>query len=417
MWPNLFFKKLSSHQPILVAAAVDYAPKNGNQYGAISDLIRDKAKDQRREQLGIHPPQSAWKPPTTNSDRQKEHEQWLQGGIIIIGRHTFKEYMHGLRQGWTESLEKVDEEEVLANRLSEDGRFDEPEEAAPAEIVSDNTESSVRSPPQPSASPPPLMSPPSALFTPFGRLRQPTQPRQPPHQQNAAPTPDVLTQNPRSIPRHPPLLLVYYPNRLGFLNIPLIIADFFNERKNVRIGCEAAHKLIMNESRPIIPAVSTTDAGDLATSSSSPKTGPSSAANLIAPLLGPMGHGGDLDFALDSEANFGTSFAKLPATIAKARESYYSELPAKLKLARELTRGDREPTKDEQAFPPPTEVELRAQRLSKEKKWTSDEQAWTWLRAGSGVTWDDRFTGALRVFEESAHTVDNYSQPDSRTTP
>jgi len=208
--------------------------------------------------------------------------------------------------------------------------------------------------------------------------------------------PDVLAQIPQIVPQHPPLLLVYYPNRLGFLNIPLIIADFFNERKNVRIGCEAAYKLIMNESRPLVPPVSTASAEDPASSSLLPAKG--------SPP-GPMGYGGDLDFALDSEADFGKSFAKLPGTIAKARESYYSELPAKLKLARELARGDREPTKDEQAFPPPTEVELRAQRLSKEKRWTSDEQAWTWLRTGSGVVWDDRFKETLKVFDTPANTT------------
>lgn len=376
---------------------MDYAPKNGNQYGAISDLIRDKARDQRREQLGIHPLPSPWKPTTVNSDREKDHERWVQGGIIIIGRHTFKEYMHGLQRGWTESLEKIDEEEAFANRLSEDGRFDEPDEVPPAEAVSDDTPPSIPSLPQPSNNPPPPpqpKSPLSALFAPLGGTRQPPQPRHILSQQGATPMPDVLAQIPQSIPPHPPLLLVYYPNRLGFLNIPLIIADFFNERKNVRIGCEAAYKLIMNESRPLVPPVSTTSAEDLASSSLSPeKESPP----------GPMGHGGDLDFALDSEADFGKSFAKLPGTIAKARESYYSELPAKLKLARELARGDREPTKDEQAFPPPTEVELRAQRLSKEKRWTSDEQAWVWLRAGSGVVWDDRFKEALKVFDTPAN--------------
>ena len=382
---------------------MDYALRNGNQYGAISDLIRDKAKDQRREQLGVYSPASPWKPQTTNTDRAREYEQWLQGGIILIGRHTFKEYMHGLQQGWTESLEKVDEEEMLANRLSEDGRFDEPEEALPAEVVGDDIPSSVLPLPQPTVNSPPLpQSKQRAVFAPLGGLQRPPQPRQPQPQQNVMPTPDGLAQIPQAIPQHPPLLLVYYPNRLGFLNIPLIIADFFNERKNVRIGCEAAYSLIMNETRPIIPPTSTSNTGELTPSSAKP--GLPLTVDSISPPLGPMcmGHGGDLDFALDSEANFGKSFDKLPTTTAKARESYYSELPAKLGLARDLARGEREPTGDEQAYPPPTEVELRAQRLSKEKKWTSDEQAWMWLRAGSGVAWDDRFRDALRVFDTSA---------------
>lgn len=369
-------------------------------YGAISELIRDKAKEQRREQLGILPPASPWSPPTA-VDKQKEHERWMEGGTILIGRHTFKEYMHGLQQGWTESLQAVDAEEVLANRLSEDGRFDEPEEPFALDPGSNETGSSDDSPPSsssPALRPSPTARPPSSLFAPLSRNQQPSP--QSSLSESTSAVPESMTQIPESIPIQPPILLVYYPNRLGFLNIPLIIADFFNERKNVRIGCEAAYKLVMNESRPFIPPTSTIISKDEGSSSPTEngETETTSVPESSGSALGLMGHGGDADFAVDSEDNFGKSFAKLPKTTAKARESYYKELPDKLKLARALARGEREPTKDEQAYPPSTEVELRSQRLSKEKKWTSDEDAWKWLRAGSGVTWDERFESALRVF-------------------
>lgn len=401
-------------QPILVAAAIDYAPKNGNQYGAISDLVRDKAKEQRRIELGIFPPPSPWTPPTSELSREAEHQRWLEGGTILIGRHTFKEYMHGLQRGWTESLVKVDDEEALANRLADDGRFDEIEDPSPStdDSVPDEQPAPVAPVPTSQFLPPtptPQSRPPNSLFAPLGGIRQPPKPRQlPPQPPSAAPSiPDHLTQAPHTISPQPPLLLVYYPNRLGFLNIPLIIADFFNERKNVRIGCEAAYKLVMNETRPIIPPSSS----DSAVSSSSfvaddPENKdngePSSSSSTPVDFAGL--HGGDLDFAADSESNYGKSFAKLPASITKARESYYAELPAKLALARSLARNERPPTKDEEAYPPSTEVELRAQRLTKEKRWTGDEAAWKFLRAGSGVAWDERFRDALRVFQTPARS-------------
>ena len=56
----------------------------------------------------------------------------LKGGSIIVGRMTFKEYMEGLRRGWTESPEKMDREEALAHALENDGRFDEAENNNPS---------------------------------------------------------------------------------------------------------------------------------------------------------------------------------------------------------------------------------------------------------------------------------------------
>lgn len=395
-------------------------------YGAISDLIRDKAKEQRRAEAGLLPPPSPWTPPTAVS-KEVEHERWMEGGTVLIGRHTFKEYMHGLRRGWTEPLQAVDNEELLANRLSEDGHFDEPEEPFAADTpgdASDNASESSSSSSPNSSSP---IRPPSSLFAPLSGKQQSAKPIS-----VSAPftTPDSTAQVPDSIPPQPPLLLVYYPNRLGFTSIPMIIADFFNERKNVRIGCEAAYQLVLNESRPLVPPTSTTNTHTELESSSSAEEHGLSDTKPTSPTLGPelglMGQGGDLDFAAESEDNFGRSFEDLPKVVNKARESYYKELPSKLKLARELARGDREPTKDETNFPPSTEVELRAQRLSKEKKWTSDEQAWKWLRAGSGVTWDERFESALRVFTKpSEETELLHSRPaasestssDSLSTP
>lgn len=311
---------------------------------------------------------------------------------------------------------KVDDEEVLANRLAGDGRFDEVEDApspsTESEPVPDDQPAPVAPVPTSQFLPPatstPQSRPPTSLFAPLGSIRQPPKPRAPPPQSTTATpsVPDHLTQPPATLSPQPPLLLVYYPNRLGFLNIPLIIADFFNERKNVRIGCEAAYKLIMNETRPIVPPTSSSPSDTVPSSfvaddnQEHKDTEPSPSTPNENDFEGL--HGGDLDFALESESNYGKSFAKLPASIIKARESYYADLPAKLALARSLARSERPPTKDEEAYPPSTEVELRAQRLSKEKRWVGDEEAWKFLRAGSGVAWDERFRDALRVFETPA---------------
>lgn len=173
----------------------------------------------------------------------------------------------------------------------------------------------------------------------------------------------------------------------------------------MRVGCEAAYKLIMNETREFVPPPSpsissTSFVADTPASSESttPAAGSEPESTSDSPAPG-FETGGDLDFALSSETRYGRSFSSLPASIKHHRESYYKELVSKLGLARELARGDREPTKDEVSYPPKTEVELREERFRKERRWMSDEQAYEVLKRGSGVAWDERFSGALKVFE------------------
>ncbi|KAJ3006807.1 hypothetical protein NUW54_g3797 [Trametes sanguinea] len=52
--------------------------------------------------------------------------------------------------------------------------------------------------------------------------------------------------------------------------------------------------------------------------------------------------------------------------------------------------------------PPPTEVELRAERLKKELRWTADEEGWSIIRPDKDVEWDERFRNKLRVYIDPA---------------
>jgi import inner membrane translocase subunit TIM54 len=88
------------------------------------------------------------------------------------------------------------------------------------------------------------------------------------------------------------------------------------------------------------------------------------------------------------------------SNVASSRKSYYKTLPERLAAARQLARGEREPTKEEQRTPPPTEVELRAERLNKELRWRGEEEAWKIVGPGSGTSWDEKFRGVLKVFDE-----------------
>ncbi|KAJ7047200.1 inner membrane protein import complex subunit Tim54-domain-containing protein [Mycena alexandri] len=318
-------------KPILVAAAVDYEMIGGKRLGDIANRVADDIKSKRRLEAGLDSRPEVYQQLPTYQTPAEERESELEGGIVLIGRPTFKEFMAGLKRGWTAPLEKVDSDELLAQELEMDGRFDEEDDSTDrAELK-------------------PFQAPPSLPSS---------------------------TSPPPPIPPLPPLLLVPFTDILGFTKIPLMIWQFFNQRHDVRTGAEAGYKLVMRHTRPF---------------SSPPET-------LFSDITTPTNESpSDVDFDNACERHFRKSLSKIPAENAKAREKYYVELKTKLETARALARGTREPTKDEIQNPPPTEVELRAERMKKEKRWRGDLEGWQIIAPAAKVAWDERFRDALSV--------------------
>lgn len=333
---------------MLVSAAIDYDIINGNHYGALAGRVADDIKKKRREALGLEPTQdeilgqygslSGDRSPAAKARRE------LDGGIVVIGRHSFKEYMAGLKRGWSESLAKKDEEEELAMTLSDDV-FEESEIHSTVSDVQQDTVSS-----SPLLPPSQLTSGPGSSYSLFGKIRQP-----PPSKNSSLLLSDTP---PATIPPQPPIGFVPFTNHLGWRQIPYMIYDFFTERHRVLSGCEAGYAIVMASSRPM----KTTD----------------------------------LDVDIHSEKYIKGAWQDLPKRIEKAKEEYYKELKQKIKVARELAYGEREPTRAEKTHPPMTEVELRAQRLKKELKWKEDLEGWEILNGP--VSWDERFEGKLHIF-------------------
>ncbi|KAH7923547.1 hypothetical protein BV22DRAFT_1068544 [Leucogyrophana mollusca] len=367
-------------KPVLVAAAVDYEMVNGRRFGDLANRIADEIKERRRVEAGVEePPQILMQLPNQPTPEMRR-QRVLDGGIVLVGRHTFKEFMTGLKRGWTDSMEKTDREESLAQELASDGRFDEPAEP-------DDNLGEMDGEPIPTQSRLPS-SRNAALFSPI----QVPPPGSSAGSQQTSSVPSYLDTPPATIPPLPPLLLVPFINHIGFKQMPRMIWGFFNERHKVRAGSEAGYRLVMKQTRPFAaPNPLNTSLSEMEESAQS--TQPESSTQ-----------GGDLDFGLDAEPYYHKFFT--PEEIEKARKGYYEGLPAKLEVARTLARGTREPTKEEMSHPPPTEVELRAERLKKEMRWRGDLGGWDILKPGQPVAWDDRFTNALRVFEEPSPYVD-----------
>ncbi|TFK42446.1 inner membrane protein import complex subunit Tim54-domain-containing protein [Crucibulum laeve] len=356
-------------KPILVAAAVDYDMIAGKKHGDIANRVANDIRLRRRLDLGIDedPPATQILPTYKAIPERRKLE--LEGGIVIIGRPTFKEFMAGLKRGWTEGLEKIDQDEVLAKQLEDDTVFDEPEEF---DLDQGSSQASTGSK-FPSGKP---------AFSPIQLQR--SLPLRPPPGSNSIP--EHLNAPPAVIPPLPPMLLVSFTNLIGLKQIPLMIWDFFNQRLKVQSGSDAGYRLVMKATRPIeVPSVTEEPVfGDTATSSEESSLG-------------------DLEFDKEAEGYYKNSLKSIPQDIEKAREKYYEALPAKIAIARALSRGTREPTKEEYKNPPPTEVELRAERMKKEKRWRSDLQGWETIKPEAKVAWDERFRDAMRIFVDPPH--------------
>ncbi|KAJ3968666.1 inner membrane protein import complex subunit Tim54-domain-containing protein [Lentinula raphanica] len=305
-------------KPIFVAAAVDYDMIAGKHHGDIATKIADDIKRKRSEQdshanYDSFQPGTAMPPqyhaPTTAEQEALE----LAGGTVIIGRATLKEYLSGLVRGWTEPP-------------TVEGR--------PNWGV-DSREEKVRS----------MLD--DSVFDEYESYTSTTTPSP------SSPSSPHLPLPP--IPAVPPLLLVPFVNHIGFTQIPYMLIDFFYRRKHVRDGGEAAWTAVCGATRGW--------QGPIASENSTTST----------PYAPPPPQGGDLDFALHSEAYYKSSLRSptsippsnpVPSSttsnttdpssmqnssdipnpksplglIQKARAAYYADLPKKLWVAREFAQ-------------------------------------------------------------------------------
>ena len=362
----------------------------GRRLGDIARRVAEDIRAERRLMLGLDQPITGpMQLPGTSPEEKRR--RWLEGGLVIVGRHTLKEYMAGLKRGWTVGLEVVDREEQLAKELENDGKFDEPELVSPLDSSLGDDEPI----PTPSRIP---------ASRPFSVLASPTL-RAPPPPKPADGIPAHLNTPPATIPPQPPMLLVSFTNHIGLTQIPIMIWDFFNERYRVRDGAEAALKLIKGCTRPF-----TAPPPEVLARTEEASTDPAQPHKPFLAEVSPT----DLDFDRAAESYYKKSVVRdFLKEIESARKRYYDDLAMKLETARALARGTREPTKEERDNPPPTEVELRAERLKKELRWRTDEEGFNIIRPDKNVEWDERFRDVLKVYTDPPED----SKSDSTGTP
>lgn len=263
------------------------------QYTSLTVLLADKYHLLRQAAAD---PSSVPPPLPGKLSPQDERRRDAEGGVILVGRQSLKEYMEGLRQGWTEdrapSWEAALDESV----------FEDPS-------LPPLAEGETRAAPVPKHAPVnlfPLTSPP---------------PRAP---ADEAPKPELapLPVPPSPLPPLPSVLVVPYTPDIGFSSVPRSIWGFFNTAKQMRIGAEAAMSFILNEPAPLAP--------------------PADAGEPFVPggdALKPDGQGGALDLVKDNEYFVPSSFDKLPKEVDDAMKTYYTSLEKKVATAWEIQNG------------------------------------------------------------------------------
>lgn len=109
-------------KPILVAAAVDYEVKSESRQGEIRNMVAEDIRNKRRKQSGLE---------TSDADKEKlkdELDKKIEtgltrdetGGVIIVGRGAYVEYMNGLQEGWLGPLENPNSEPAPVSTSSDE---------------------------------------------------------------------------------------------------------------------------------------------------------------------------------------------------------------------------------------------------------------------------------------------------------
>lgn len=209
-------------KPILVAGAIDWEVIEGRREGEVRAGLAEKIRKLRKRQ-GETPPEGL--PPENPEDETKEQllyemrkgtgaTEWngVQGDLIL-GRHTWKEYVRGMHEGWLGPLlEPQSSRDLATESQTTDGAPEapRPESPPPDADLDSSTPQTEPAAPDPPPEKPKKISPVPPYVSPAGYLTCPAPPSLPPSLEPSLPLP--------------------LPHLLGFLNTPTRLYRFLTRR-------------------------------------------------------------------------------------------------------------------------------------------------------------------------------------------
>lgn len=205
-------------KPILVAAAVDWDVVEGRREGELRAAFAERIRKLRRKDNTRLMEQN--EEDAIADMRQKlgiaEEEE---GGDLVLGRHTWKEYVRGLHEGWLGPLD-----------LSPEPALEEPvlEKVSVVDSTSENAAEEKLAEEKPKAKPEPGPLPPL--------IRPDSYPSS-----TASSLPSTF----------PPSTAIPFPHILGFLNTPVRTRRFLNRREQAEeTGKLVASLILASSHRP-----------------------------------------------------------------------------------------------------------------------------------------------------------------------
>lgn len=349
-------QELKTSQPYLVAAGIDYTLPSAPLHGSITRQVHAAILLQRRQALGLAPTAMPLSLPGVLDPAEVKRRE-VESGVVLVGRASMKEYLEGLRRGWEGGVDEWEWEKEVEKTLEHDGVFDEPKHAAAdAALDAGDGAAAVDSTVETATNVAPKSN--------FAFLSRPSPPA--PGTPGTPVTPVIpahLHTPPSPLPPTPPVLLLPFTNHLGFLQLPYMILDFFNERAKVRQGAQSALALIEGP---------TTDM-----------------------------HSDDAaHWDEKSESWYNKTARQLPDRLQKARTEYYESIKSRIDLARAYENGDREMTDEEKKANKVERIQdIQAERLKKELRWRGSEEGWEIVKPETPATWRDNWEGWLKMYQ------------------
>lgn len=246
-------------KPILVAAGIDYTYTNGQIPGSLGRILIAKFKASRLEKEASTKAPHLYDSPEQSTSKRSLDEP--SGGVVILGRTAWKEYLWALKRGYLDELdlerewkilntdlEEVEDQELMA-RFDQDGLFDQPETSAAESSFTEAGEL-----PERSTLPSPISQRSSfkSLFPNFSQPQSETVTSSSQAVPSDLPGAKILPSAP-VLPEQPPILLVPFSHPLGSAKWwPLKLYNWlFGERAKAELGGQLAFDLIHAPSVPL----------------------------------------------------------------------------------------------------------------------------------------------------------------------
>lgn len=228
-------------KPILVAGALDWDVVEGRREGEVRAGLAEKIRGLRSRNGEKFPSGESEEKPGDKSQEQLLYELRQRTGIrewdgvqgdLILGRHTWKEYIRGLHEGWlgplTEPVETLEQDA----QGSDDSTSDTPHQDTE---ISDSASGSPPKTDPPAPDPPPTKSP----------KPTPTAPYITPSDYLSCAIPSSIDSSMN------PSLPLPLPHLLGFLNTPTRLYRFLTRRQLAEsTGRSVAALVLASQTRP-----------------------------------------------------------------------------------------------------------------------------------------------------------------------